>query len=70
LKVQKIIHLQSLANQLVDVLTDAKKRIESYVLTANATTIIDVLVEHSNIENESQTCQKHGRLTHYYKNRI
>jgi hypothetical protein len=42
LEVQKIIHLQNLANQMPEAFTDLKKVIKSHVSTANAPIRIDV----------------------------
>ena len=44
LQVQRIIHLQNLANRLLDAFIDTKKVTKSHVLTANTPTQIDVLV--------------------------
>ena len=44
LEVQRIIHLQNLANQLQDAFIDTKKVTKSYILTANTPTRIDILV--------------------------
>ena len=35
LEVQKIIHLQDIANQLLDVFTESKKIVKSHILAAN-----------------------------------
>ena len=61
LEVQKIIHLQGLANQLPNVFTDPKRVTKSYVSTANAPIRINVSVGQSNIANESQVRLKRGR---------
>ena len=42
LEVQRIIHLQNLANQLPDAFIDTKKVIKSHISTANALAQIDV----------------------------
>ena len=59
LKVQKIIHLQKIVNQLLDAFTDAKK-----VTKVNTPTRIDVLIgQLSNIKaNKSKSCLKRGKL--------
>ena len=60
LEVQKIIHLQNLANQLPNAFTDAKKVTKSHVPAANAPIKIDVPVGQS-IANESKARLKRGR---------
>ena len=63
LEVQRIVHLQGLANQLPDVFTDIKKVTKSHVPVVNASTRIDVpegQLENV-IANESKTRLKHGR---------
>ena len=45
LEVQRIIHLQNLANQLPDTFIDIKKVTKSHILAANTPTQIDVLIE-------------------------
>ena len=42
LEVQRIIHLQNLANQLPDAFIDTKKVTKSHILTTNTPTRIDV----------------------------
>ena len=59
LNVQKIIHLQRLANQLPDAFIDSKKVIKSHVPAANAPIKVDVPVGQS---NEIMTRMKRGRL--------
>ena len=44
LEVQRIIHLQNLANQLLDPFIDTKKVTKSHISAANTPTRIDVLV--------------------------
>ena len=44
LEVQRIIHLQNLANQLPDVFIYTKEVKKSYILVANTPTRIDVLI--------------------------
>jgi len=63
LEVQKIIHLQSLANQLPNSFTDPKSVTKSYIPAANALIEMDVHVGQSNIANESQLRMKRGRPT-------
>ncbi|KAL6327585.1 hypothetical protein AAG906_021876 [Vitis piasezkii] len=58
-EVQRIVHLQGLANQLPDAFTDIKKVTKSHVLVVNASTHIDVpegKLENA-MENESKTHQ-------------
>ena len=43
-KVQRIIQLQNLENQLLDAFIDTKKEIKSHIPTANTPTWVDVLV--------------------------
>ena len=59
LQVQRIIHLQNLANQLPDAFTDTKKVTKSHVLAANTSARIDV--PEGQLENESQKLLKRGR---------
>ena len=63
LEVQKIIHLQGIANQLPDVFTDNKKIVKSHIPATNTPARIEVPVEQSvNIAaNESKPHLKHGR---------
>jgi hypothetical protein len=58
LNVQKIIHLQRLANQLPDAFTDSKKVTKSHVPAANAPIKVDVPVGQT---NEIITRMKRGR---------
>ena len=44
LEVQRIIHLQNLANQLLDAFIDTKKVTKSHIPTTNTPTRIDVPV--------------------------
>ena len=60
LKVQKVIHLQNLANQLPNAFTKTKKVTKSHVPAANAPIKIDVPVGQS-IANESKARLKRGR---------
>ena len=59
LEVQRIIHLQNLANQLLDTFTDTKKVTKSHVQVANTPARINV--HKGQLANESQKCLKHGR---------
>ena len=59
LEVQRIIHLQNLANQLLDTLADTKKVTKSHVPAANTPARIDVL--EGQLANESQKSLKRGR---------
>ena len=59
LEVQKIIHLQNLANQLPDAFIDTKKVTKSYIPTANTLAQIDVSV--GQLTNESKIRLKRGR---------
>jgi hypothetical protein len=63
LEVQRIIHLQSIANQLPDAFTDNKKIVKSHIPAANTPAKIEVPVGQSiNIAaNESKVRLKHGR---------
>ena len=45
LEVQRITHLQNLANQLPDTFIDIKRVTKSHILAANTPTQIDVLIE-------------------------
>ena len=59
LEVQRIIHLQNLASQLPNAFIDTKKVTKSHILTANASTWVDVPQEQ--LENESKIRLKRGR---------
>ena len=59
LEVQRIIHLQNLANQLPDAFIDTKKVTKSHIPAANTPTWIDVLV--GQLTNESKILLKCGR---------
>ena len=59
LKVQRIIHLQNLVNQLPDTFIDIKKVTKSHVLAANTPTQIDVLI--GQLTNEFKIRLKCGR---------
>ena len=60
LAVQKIIHLQNLANQLPDAFTNPKRVTTSYIPAANAPVKIDVPVGQS-VANEPKASVKRGR---------
>ena len=60
LELQRIIHLQNLANQLPDTFIDTKKVTKSYIPTANTAARIDVPV--GQLTNESKIHLKRGRL--------
>ncbi|WJZ80818.1 hypothetical protein VitviT2T_000703 [Vitis vinifera] len=59
LEVQRIIHLQNLANQLPDAFIDTKKVTKLYIPTANTPARIDVPVRQ--LTNESKIRLKRGR---------
>ena len=59
LEVQKIIHLQNLANQLLDPFIDTKKVTKSHISAANTPARIDVLVKL--LTNEFKIRLKRGR---------
>ncbi|KAJ9542696.1 hypothetical protein OSB04_029202 [Centaurea solstitialis] len=61
LEVQRIIHLQGLANQLPDTFTDPKRVTKSHVPAANAPIEIDVPEGQNNMSNESRAGLKRGR---------
>ena len=63
LEVQKIIHLQNLANQLPDAFIDTKKVIKSHVPTANTPARIDV--PEGQLVNETRKCLKTFWLKRY-----
>ena len=60
LEVQRIIHLQNLANQLPNAFIDTKKVTKSYIPIANTLAWIDVPV--GQLTNESKIRLKRGRL--------
>jgi hypothetical protein len=62
LKVQRIIDLQSLANQLPNEFTDPKRVTKSYVPAANTPIKVDVPIGQSSVANETETRLKRGRL--------
>ena len=64
LEVQRIIHLQGIANQLPDIFINNKKIVKSHILVANTPVRIEVLVGQSvNIAtNKSKPHLKRGRL--------
>ena len=59
LKVQRVIHLQNLENQLQDAFIDTKKVTKSHIPTANTPARIDVPV--GQLTNESKIHLKRGR---------
>ena len=59
LKIQKIIHLQNLANQLSDAFIDTKKVTKSHIPTANTLSRINVPV--GQLTNESKIRLKRGK---------
>jgi hypothetical protein len=63
LEVQRIIHLQSIANQLPDVFTDNKKIVKSHIPTVNTLMKIEVHVGQSinTAGNESKARLKRKR---------
>ncbi|KAI3821171.1 hypothetical protein L1987_08729 [Smallanthus sonchifolius] len=61
LEVQRIIHLQRLANQLPDVFADPKRVTKSHIPAANAPLKISVPQGQSQIGNESNARLKRGR---------
>ncbi|GKC87238.1 copia protein [Tanacetum coccineum] len=61
LEVQKIIHLQRLANQLPDAFTDSKRVTKSHIPAVNAPVKIDVQEGQPHIGNESNARLKRGR---------
>ena len=75
LEIQKIIHLQNIANQLPNTFVDANKVTKSHITTANVLSNIDIPIQHVVI-NESRTRQKLGRQVsskdknHRKKNRV
>ena len=60
LEIQRVIHLQNLANQLLDAFINTKKVAKSYILVANAPARIDVSI--GQLTNESKIHLKRGRL--------
>lgn len=64
LEVQKIIHLQGIANQLPDVFIDNKKIVKSHILAVNTPARIEVPVEKlvNTATNESKPHLKCGKL--------
>ncbi|XP_019242643.1 PREDICTED: uncharacterized protein LOC109222782, partial [Nicotiana attenuata] len=61
LEVQKIIHLQSIANQLPDTFTNLPRITKSHILAANAPIRVDVPVGQSVKAYESKPHLKRGR---------
>ena len=60
LEVQRIIHLQNLANKLPNAFIDTKKVTKSHIPTTNTPARIDVYV--GQLTNESKIHLKRGRL--------
>ena len=60
LEVQRVIHLQNLANQLLDAFINTKKVAKSYILVANAPARIDVSI--GQLTNESKIRLKRCKL--------
>ena len=61
LQVRKIIHLQSVANQLPDAFTNIQRVTKSHIPAVNAPVRIDVPKGQTSIANESTTQMKRGR---------
>ena len=63
LEVQRIIHLQGIANQLPDVFTDNKKIVKSHIPATNTLAFIEVPIGQSvnTATNESKPHLKCGR---------
>lgn len=63
LEVQKIVHLQAIANQLPDAFTDTKRVTKSYIPAANAPARIEIseIKPEGKDTHESKTRQKRGR---------
>ena len=63
LEVQKIVHLQAIANQLLDAFIDIKRVTKSYIPSANAPARIEIpeIKSENKDTHESKTCQKRGR---------
>ncbi|PIN26225.1 hypothetical protein CDL12_01027 [Handroanthus impetiginosus] len=61
LEVQKIIHLQNIANQLPDAFTDLPRVTKSHIPVVNAPIRIDIPGGQSNSANESKPRLKRGR---------
>ena len=59
---QKIVHLQAIANQLPDVFTDTKRVTKSYIPAANAPARIEIpeIKPEGKDTHESKTRQKRG----------
>jgi len=64
-EVQKIVHLQNIANQLLDIFTTNKKMVKSHILAVNAPSRIEISKgKKSNIvANESISRQKRGKTS-------
>ncbi|KAL4026480.1 hypothetical protein IC575_014911 [Cucumis melo] len=61
LEVQKIIHLQCVADQIPDAFTDTKKVTKSYIPAANVPSRIEIPTQQVDTINESTLRQKRGR---------
>ena len=63
LEVQKIVHLQVIANQLPDAFINTKRVTKSYIPVANALARIEIpeIKSEGKDTHESKTRQKHGR---------
>ncbi|KAJ9568304.1 hypothetical protein OSB04_004270 [Centaurea solstitialis] len=61
LEIQKIIHLQNIANQLPDAFTDPKRVTKSYIPAVNAPIRIEVPKEHISANDSSKPQLKRGR---------
>ena len=64
LEIQRIIHLQGVANQLPDIFIDNKKIVKSHIPTTNTSAQIEVHIGQSvnTTVNKSKPHLKHGRL--------
>ena len=60
-EVMKIVHLQSVANQLPDAFVDTKKVTKSHIPAENAPARIEIPTGNKAIESESQARRKRGR---------
>ncbi|CAM9000605.1 unnamed protein product [Rhodiola kirilowii] len=63
LEVQRILHLQNVANRLPDAFTDAKKVTKSHIPAENATARLEIpaVTPNKNIASDSQIHRKRGR---------
>ncbi|XP_021730686.1 uncharacterized protein LOC110697606 [Chenopodium quinoa] len=60
-EVKKIVHLQSVANQLSDAFIDTKKVTKSHIQAENSPACIEIPIDNKAIENESQARRKRRR---------